>query len=103
MYLSILGKPTNEKLVKFPSVHLTSIHKWDPSVFDFSYGEGNGETVWACDPQHVDFIDPNFDPQGIYPKRAIDTLLSLADVHKIPPVAMLSSTLPTQACKHQIK
>ena len=26
MYLSILGKPTDEELVKYPSVHLTSIH-----------------------------------------------------------------------------
>ena len=25
MYLSILGKPTDEELVKYPSVHLTSI------------------------------------------------------------------------------
>ena len=28
MYLSILGKPTDEELVKYPSVHLTSIHEW---------------------------------------------------------------------------
>ena len=27
MYLSILGKPTDEKLVKYPSVHLTSIDR----------------------------------------------------------------------------
>ena len=27
MYLSILGKPTDEELVKYPSVHLTSIHE----------------------------------------------------------------------------
>ena len=32
MYLSILGKPTDEELVKYPSVHLTRIHEWDPSV-----------------------------------------------------------------------
>ena len=59
MYLSILGKPTNEELAKYPSVHLTSIHEWDPSVLDFSYPEGDGEQVWACDPQHGDLIDPN--------------------------------------------
>ena len=69
MYLSILGKPTIE--VKYPSVHLTSIHEWDPSVLDFSYPEGDGEPFWACDPQHVDLIDPNFDPQVLYTKRAI--------------------------------
>ena len=99
-YLSILGKPTDEELVKYPSVHLTSIYEWDPSVLDFSYPEGDGEPVWACDPQHVDLIDPNFDHHGLYTKRAINTLSSLADVHKIPPMAISSST---QACKHQIK
>ena len=76
MYLSILSKPTDEELVQHPSVHLTSIHEWDPSVLDYGYPEGNGEPVSACDPQHVD--------QGLYAKRAINTLSSLADVHKIP-------------------
>ena len=28
MYLSIMGKPTDEELLKYPSVHLTSIHEW---------------------------------------------------------------------------
>ena len=37
MYLSILGKPTDEELVKYPFDHLTNIHEWDPSVLDFSY------------------------------------------------------------------
>ena len=103
MYLSILGKPTDEELVKYPSVHLTSIHECDPSVLDFSYLEGDGQSVWACDPQHVDLLDTHFDPQGLYTKRVINTLSSLADVHKIPPMAMLSSTSPTHAYKHQIK
>ena len=47
MYLSVLGYPTDEELVKYPSVHLTSIHEWDPSVLDFSYPEGDGEPVWG--------------------------------------------------------
>ena len=29
----------------------------------FSYPEEDGEPVWACDPQQVDLIDPNFDHQ----------------------------------------
>ena len=45
MYLSILGKPTDEELAKYPSVHLTSIHEWDTSVLDVSYPEGDGEPV----------------------------------------------------------
>ena len=62
-----------------------------------------GGSVWACDPQHVDLIDPNFDPQGLYTKRAINTLSSLADVHKISPMAMPSSKSSIQAWQHQIK
>ena len=100
MYLNILGKPTDEELVKYLSVHLTSIQEWDPSVIDFSYPEGDGEPVWACEAKHVDLMDPNFDHQGLHTKRAINTLSSLADVHKILVMAIPSST---QACKHQIK
>ena len=80
MYLSILGKPTDEELVTYPSVHLTSIHEWDPTVLDYSHPEGDGGPVWACDPQHIDLIDPNFDTHGLYTKRAINTLSSSADV-----------------------
>ena len=42
MYLSILVKPTDEELVKYPSVHLISIHEWDPSVLDHSHPECDG-------------------------------------------------------------
>ena len=59
MYLSILGKPTDEELVKYPSVHLTSIHEWDPSVLDYNHPEGDEEPIWACDPQHIDLLNPN--------------------------------------------
>ena len=58
LYLSIIGKPTDEELVKYFSVHLTSIHEWNPSVLDYSHPEGDGEPIWACDPQHIDLIDP---------------------------------------------
>ena len=103
MYLSILGKPTDEELVKYPSVHLTSIHEWDPSVLDFSYPEGDGEPVWACDLQHLDLLDPNFDPHGLYTKTTINTLSSLADVQPTSSMAFSPSKTPFQANKHQIK
>ena len=45
MNLNILGKPIDEELVKYPSVHLTSIHEWGPSVLDYSHPEGDGEPV----------------------------------------------------------
>ena len=74
-----------------------------PSVLDFSYPEGDGEPVWACDPQHLDLLDPNFDHHGIYTKRAINTLSSLADVQPTSSMAISPSKSPLQASKHQIK
>ena len=65
-----------------------------------SYPEGDEEPVWACDLQHVDLIDCKFGHQGLYTKRATNTLSSLADVLKLPTLAIPSST---QAGKHQIK
>ena len=47
IYLSNLGEPTDEELVKYPSVYLTCIHEWDPSVLDYSHPEGDGEAIWA--------------------------------------------------------
>ena len=91
MYLSILGKPTDEELVKYPSVHFTSIHQWDPSVLDYNHPEGDEEPAWACDPQHIDLIDPNFDTHGEYTRRAINTLSSLADTQHRSLMATSSS------------
>ena len=98
-----MGKPTDEELVKYPSVHLTSIHEWDPSVLDYSHPEGDGEPLWVCDPQHLDHLDPNFDTHGLYIKTAINTLSSLACEQQPSPMAISSSKSPIQTCKHQIK
>ena len=37
MYLSILGKPTDTDLQRYPAVHLTGHHEWDPSVLDYTH------------------------------------------------------------------
>ena len=103
MYLSILGKPIDEELVKYPSVHLTSIHEWDPSVLDYSHRGGDGEPVWACGPQNMDLLDPNIDTHGLYTKRAINTLSSLADVQQTSSMTLPSPKLITQANKHHVK
>ena len=65
--------------------------------------EGDGEPVWACDPQHIDLIDPNFDTHGLYTKRAINPLSSLADVQQTSPMALSSSKSIIQAIKHHVK
>ena len=68
MYLSIMGKQTDEELVKYPSVHLVSIHEWDPSVLDYSHPVGDGEALWACDPQHPDLLDLILTPMACIPR-----------------------------------
>ena len=103
MYLSIIGKPTDEELAKYFLVHLTSIHEWDPSVLDYSHPEGDGEPLWTCAPQHIDLIDPNFDTHGLYTKRAINTLSSLADVRQKAPMALSSPKSTIQANKHDVQ
>ena len=103
MYLSILGKQTDEDLVKYPYVHLTSIHEWNPSVLDYSHHEDDGEPVWACDPYHIHLIDPNFDTHGLYTKRAINAVSSLADVQHKSAMALSSPESTHQANKHHVK
>ena len=45
MYLSILGKPTDQDLERYPAVHLTGPHEWDPSVLDYTHPSGDGELL----------------------------------------------------------
>ena len=59
-----------------------------PQSLNYSHPEGDGEPLWACDPQHLDLPDSNFDTHGLYTKRAINTLSSLAGVQQPPPMAI---------------
>ena len=68
MYLSILGKPTNTDLERYPSVHLTGPHEWDPSVLDYTHPSGDGEPPWSNDPDERFAFDHNFDEFGVHPK-----------------------------------
>ena len=79
MYLSILGKPTDKDLERYPAVHLTGPHEWDPSVLDYAYPSGDGEPPWSNDPNERSAFDPNFDEFGDYTQRAIQTLSTLDD------------------------
>ena len=103
MYLSILDKPTDEELVKYPSVHLTSIHEWNPEVLDYSHPEGDGEPLQVIDPQHRDLLDPNFDTYGMYTKRANITLSSLADAQQLLPMALPSPLASTHVNQYHVK
>ena len=79
MYLSILGKPTDTDLERYPAVHLTGPHEWDPSILDYTHPSGDGEPPWSNDPDERFAFDPNFDEFGDYTQRAIQTLSILDD------------------------
>ena len=67
MYLSLLGKPSDEDLERYPAVHLTGPHEWFHSVLDFTYPSGDGEPPWSNDPNERFAFDPNIDELGIIP------------------------------------
>ena len=74
MYLSILGKPNDKDLERYPAVHHTGPHEWDPSVLDYTHPSGDGEPPWSNDPDERSVFDPKFDEFEAYTQRAIQTL-----------------------------
>ena len=79
MYLSILGIPTDKDLERYPAVHLTGLHEWDPSVLDYTHPSNDGEPPWSNDRDERFAFDPNFDEFGDYTQRAIQTHSILDD------------------------
>ena len=79
MYLSLLGKPSDEDLERYPAVHLTGPHEWDPSVLDFTHPSGDGEPPWSNDTTVRFAFDPNLDEFGDYTHRVIQNLNILDD------------------------
>ena len=79
MCLAILGKPTDKDLERYPAVHLTGPHEWDPSVLDYTHPSSDGEPPWSNDSDERSGFDPNFDEFGDYTQRAIQTLSILDD------------------------
>ena len=79
MNLSILGKRTDTDLERYPAVHLTGAHEWDPSFLDYTHPSGDGEPPWSNDPDERFAFDPNFDEFGDYTQRATQTLSILDD------------------------
>ena len=79
MYLSLLSKPSDEDLERYPAVHLTGPHEWGPPVLDFTHPSGDGEHPWSNDPNERFAFDPNFDEFGDDRQRAIQTLSILDD------------------------
>ena len=74
MYLSLLEKPSDDYLERYPDLHLKGHHEWDPSVLDFTYPADDWEPAWSNDPSERFAFDPNSDEFGDYTHRAIQTL-----------------------------
>ena len=77
MYLSNLGKPTDTDLERYPAVHLTGPHDWDPSVLDYTHPSGDGEPPSSNDPDERFAFDPHFDEFGDCRILGLTTLNSL--------------------------
>ena len=50
MYMSILGKPTDQDLAQYPDVLFTSPHVQDPSVLDYAHPNTCGYPSWDLIP-----------------------------------------------------
>ena len=83
MYMSILGKPTDQDLDQYPHVLLTSPHERDPSVLDYSHPNTHGYPFWGPDPSARDQHDPRIDECGNIHYRTIHTLSILSDTPTI--------------------
>ena len=64
MYLSIVGKPTDKDLERYPAVHLTGPHEWDPSVLDYTYPSGDGEPPCKRIPCLIPRLVPHIAKKG---------------------------------------
>ena len=85
MYLSILGKPTDKDLERYPAVHLTGPHEWDPSVLDYTHPSVDGEPPWSNDHDERSTFDPNFMSLGITPKGPYKLSVFWMTLHPLRP------------------
>ena len=79
MYLSHLGKPSDEDLESYTAANLTRPHEKIPSVFHFTHPSGDGEPPKSNDSNERFAFDPNVDEFGDYCHRAIKTRNVLDD------------------------
>ena len=83
MYMSILGKCTDQDLDQYPHVLLTSPHEWNPTVLDYSHPNTHGYPSWAPDPSVRDQCDPRIDESGNIHHGTIHTLSIQSDTPTI--------------------
>ena len=69
IYMSLLGKPTDQDLEEYPHVLLTSPYEWDPSVLDYAHPNTSGYPPWGADPSARDQHNPRMDECGNFQNR----------------------------------
>ena len=80
MYMSILGKPTDQDLDQYPHILLTSQHEWDPSLLDYSHPNTLGYPSWAPELSGRDQQNFRIDECGNIRHRTVHTLSILSDI-----------------------
>ena len=90
----LLGKPTDTDLERYPAVHLTGPHEWNPSVLEYTHPSGDGEPPWSNNPDERFAFDPIFEEPGDCTKVAIQTLSILDD--SSPTLTSCSSLMTNQ-------
>ena len=83
MFLKFQGIPTDKDLQTYPSVHLTCMQEWDPSVLDYVYPEDNGEPDWTNDPTQKLQFDPKFDESGDRINKSLSIAPQISSVHNL--------------------
>ena len=83
MYLSILGKPIDKDLERYPAVHLTGSCEWDHSVLDFPHPSDDGEPPWSNDPDERFAFGPNFDEFGDTPNGQYELSVFWMTLHPL--------------------
>ena len=79
MYMSLMGKPNDQELEKYPHVLLISPHGWDPSVLDCAHPNMCVYPSWAPDPSVRYQHDARIDECGNFRGRVVQTLSILSE------------------------
>ena len=83
MYLKFHGIPTDKDLQIYPSVHLTSPQKWDPSVLDYVHPKDNGEPNSTYDSIKKLQFDPTFDEFDYYINKLLSITPQISSTHNL--------------------
>ena len=97
MYMSILGKPTDQDLDQYPHVLVTSPHEWAPSVTGYALPCTCGYPSWAPDPSVSYQHDPGLMNVAILPAKLSTLYPSFLTHLSLPSRSMFCNPQPLTA------